>query len=288
MIYLGDFQPGAALAFTFNTRKGDGTPITITGTPALAVRKNAGSSAMTLDAAPVVTKDLGGVVGLHGVTLTLSDSDFVTGEYDFVVTVGAVDGVSVVGSVVAHFSINRAVASVAQTGDAYAIVNNGTYGNAHLAKPGDAMVATGVTTGLVQRAEPDNTNIGLIKTAVDLVKAKTDTLTQLVQRSEPPALTNVALEATAQSILAAVNAVVADDGAIPWTVTVKDSDGVIDTAAEVWLTSTAAGTTILRSVKQTNDAGQVTFHLDSGVTYWIQVRGSDGTEATPVSHVGGA
>ena len=45
------------------------------------------------------------------------------------------------------------LASVAQTGDAYAIVNNGTYGNSHLAKPGDSMVASNMV------AAPDNTNI---------------------------------------------------------------------------------------------------------------------------------
>lgn len=44
------------------------------------------------------------------------------------------------------------------------------------ARPGDAMVATGVTTGLVQRDAPDNANIALIKTAADAILADTGEL----------------------------------------------------------------------------------------------------------------
>lgn len=77
-------------------------------------------------------------------------------------------------------------------------------------------------------------------------------------------------------------AAAADNGPVPWTITADIFEGTADAAAQIWLTSDEAGTNIVRTAKNTDDAGQVTFHLDSGVTYWIQGIGSDGQELTAV------
>jgi len=92
---------------------------------------------------------------------------------------------------------------------------------------------------------------------------------------------------TYQGALTVVASVVEDSGLLPWTVTINKSDGTPDPAAQVWLTSDEVGTLpALRATKTTDDTGQVTFHLDAGVHYWVQSLGSDGEEGTPVEIVG--
>lgn len=118
MQYLGDFASGDTLEFSFNTRTSAGAPITLAG-GALAVYKDAGTTALTLSPAPVLDTDVGPVTGLHHVTLALTDADLVAGsDYSIVLSAGTVDGTSVAGTVLAQFSIeNRYTgASVAGTG----------------------------------------------------------------------------------------------------------------------------------------------------------------------------
>jgi len=113
-LYLGDFPLAGTVEFGFNTRTLANVPITLAGAPTIAVYKAAATSALTLDPAPVLDEALGAVVGLHHVTVSLADADFTAGEYKVVLSAGTVDGVSVVGTVLAHFSINnRTEAAVA-------------------------------------------------------------------------------------------------------------------------------------------------------------------------------
>ncbi len=105
---LGNFDAGSILATTFNTEDAGGAKITIAGTPSLQIRKNAAATVMTITPAPVLTVDLGGVIGLHGISLVLSDAAFVAGEYDIELATGTVDGISQTGTKLVHFSIGRA------------------------------------------------------------------------------------------------------------------------------------------------------------------------------------
>lgn len=105
---LGDFFPGAIIDFKFNTYSLTGAPITLAGTPALAVYKS--NSTVESTAGIALTVDFDSRTGLHHVRITTgSDGAF----YDFgqaffvVLTAGTVDGVSVVGTEVATFTLGQ-------------------------------------------------------------------------------------------------------------------------------------------------------------------------------------
>ena len=179
MKYLGDYtEDYATLNFKFSTHKADGTPIALSGSPAISVYKANGTTQST--AGITLSVDFDSVTGLNNVLIDLSADAFyaVANDYQVVITAGTVDGISVVGTVIAEFSIENRFAetdvtkiggstqsatdlkdfadtgydpsthkvqgvvladtitnytgNTAQSGDAYGIVNNGTYGNSAL------------------------------------------------------------------------------------------------------------------------------------------------------------
>lgn len=123
-MHLGDIAEDSTLRGSFNTRGSDGAPITLAGTPALAVYKDAGTTEST--AGVTLTVDFDSRTGLHIFTIdTSSDAFYAAGsDYQVVITSGTVDGTSVVGVRVASFSIaNRAAISV---GKSYTHTNDST------------------------------------------------------------------------------------------------------------------------------------------------------------------
>jgi len=131
MQYLGDYaEDYATLNFKFSTHKSDGTPITLGGTPALSVYK--ANSTTQSNVGVTLTVDFDSVIGLHNVLIDLSADAFyaTANDYSVVITAGSVNSVSVVGTVLAHFSIQnryvgngqvdaniQAINDVAVTGD---------------------------------------------------------------------------------------------------------------------------------------------------------------------------
>jgi len=107
MQYLGDYAEDATLNFKFSTHKADGTPIALAGTPAISVYKANGTTQST--AGVTLTTDFDSVTGLNNVLIDLSADAFyaVANDYQVVITTGTVDSVSVVGTVLAHFSIEN-------------------------------------------------------------------------------------------------------------------------------------------------------------------------------------
>jgi len=108
MQYLGDYaEDYATLNFKFSTHKADGTPIALAGTPAISVYKANGTTQST--AGVTLTTDFDSVTGLNNVLIDLSADAFyaVANDYQVVITTGTVDSVSVVGTVLAHFSIEN-------------------------------------------------------------------------------------------------------------------------------------------------------------------------------------
>ncbi len=106
MRYLGDYvEDFADLNFKFTTHDDTGLPITLAGTPTLRVYKSNDTTQST--AGITLSVDFDSVTGLHNVKIDLSaDAFYAVGEdYAVVVQAGTVDGISVVGYVVAHFSI---------------------------------------------------------------------------------------------------------------------------------------------------------------------------------------
>lgn len=129
---LGDFFGGASagqtLNFKFNTWEvtaaTTAAPITLAGSPVVSVYK---TNSLTQSTAGItLSVDFDGVVGLHNVNIDLTaDTAFYASNSDFqaVLTAGTVDGDSVVGSVIASFSINhrfdRSYATVDTTASTY-------------------------------------------------------------------------------------------------------------------------------------------------------------------------
>lgn len=105
---LGDRATGSAIVFDFNTHKADGTPITLAGPPAISVYKN---STTESTAGVTLSVDYDSRTGMHHVAIdTSADGTFYATGNDFsvVITTGTVDSISVVGTVVANFSLGKA------------------------------------------------------------------------------------------------------------------------------------------------------------------------------------
>lgn len=105
--YLGDIIEDATIRGCFNTRTAAGAPITLAGTPSLEVYKDANTTQST--AGVTLTVDFDSKTGLHIFAVdTSSDTFYVAGsDYCVCIAAGTVDGTSVVGVCIAHFSIEN-------------------------------------------------------------------------------------------------------------------------------------------------------------------------------------
>lgn len=110
---LGDRTLGDTIRFAFFTTAADGTPTTLSGTPGLSVYKDA-STTQTVAGVSLLT-DFDSMTGYNSVSIdTSADAFYEAGsDYMVVITTGTVDGVSVVGAVVATFSIENRYPSAA-------------------------------------------------------------------------------------------------------------------------------------------------------------------------------
>lgn len=159
MNYQGDTALGSTIDVKFTSRQfSTGAPFTLAGSPAVAAY--VGNSTTEITAGITLTTDFDGRTGLNNVRVVATSGNGFAADSDvkLVLTAGTVDGVSVVGEVVATFSIEKRSAlrpsvagrtlgvesdgdltkvntldgHVAQTGDGYAVLNSGTHGNAAL------------------------------------------------------------------------------------------------------------------------------------------------------------
>jgi len=106
MIDLGDRKAGETIDFKFYTTKADGTPITFAGTPALRVYKD--NSVTQTTTGITLTVNFDSLTGCHHVRLATTDAFYVRKkDYQIVVQAGTVDSVSMVGYIVAQFSIEK-------------------------------------------------------------------------------------------------------------------------------------------------------------------------------------
>jgi hypothetical protein len=104
---LGNRTEDSTIDFAFHTTAADGTPTTLSGTPAISVYKANGTTQS--GAGVTLTADFDSVTGLNHVRIDTSADAFyaVASDYIVVITTGTVDGTSVVGAVVATFSIEN-------------------------------------------------------------------------------------------------------------------------------------------------------------------------------------
>lgn len=109
MKHLGDYDASAVIYGKFTTfRPSTGAAFTLGGTPALSVYKDNSTTQST--SGVTLTADFDSVTGLNHFAIdTSSDGTFYSAGsfFDIVITTGTVDSVSVVGTVVASFTIRK-------------------------------------------------------------------------------------------------------------------------------------------------------------------------------------
>lgn len=107
--HLGDFDTSTVVYGKFTTfRPSTGAAYTLGGTPALSVYKDNSTTQSTTGV--TLTADFDSVTGLNHFAIdTSSDGTFYSAGsfFDIVITTGTVDSVSVVGAVVASFTIRK-------------------------------------------------------------------------------------------------------------------------------------------------------------------------------------
>jgi len=107
MKYLGNLTEDQTIYFRFSTHEADGTPITLAGSAVVSVYKDDDDTQSV--AGVVLSVDDDSVTGMHTVKIdTSADAFYAVGhDYSAVITTGTVDSVSVVGTVLATFSIEN-------------------------------------------------------------------------------------------------------------------------------------------------------------------------------------
>lgn len=108
-MYKGDIALSQILYFSFTTRSPNtGAPVTLSGSPSLAIYKDDGTTEST--AGITLTADFDSKTGLNLVKIdTSADGTFYATGHDFTVVIaaGTVSSVSVVNETVGYFSINN-------------------------------------------------------------------------------------------------------------------------------------------------------------------------------------
>ncbi len=107
MIQLGDLTEDQTVDFKFSTVDTDNAPITLAGSPVVKVYKgNADGTEVSTGVTLIV--DFDSTTGMHHVRIVTTDAFYaVANDYQVVITAGTVDGISVVGTVLACFSIEN-------------------------------------------------------------------------------------------------------------------------------------------------------------------------------------
>lgn len=118
MSYRGDFRAGDVIDLKFQTLNLSAVPTTLAGTPAVSVYKSNSTTEST--SGITLSVDFDSRTGLNHVRITTaSDGTFYSesNDFDVVITAGTVNSVSVVGRVVASFSLaNRSALRPATEG----------------------------------------------------------------------------------------------------------------------------------------------------------------------------
>lgn len=200
---LGNIESGTTLDFGFTTQQLDGTPITLAGSPSVAVYK--GNSATETNVGITLTVDHDSRTGSHHVRILTADAFYATGnDYRVVLIAGTVDGTSVAGSVLAHFSIeNRhSHANLKKVNDDSNVTDNIETG--FTVAPGDAgglpTVDANNRVGGIQGTKNRFDDLN------DLSQSQSQSAaTTALNTYDPP--TKAELDAAESNIVAAVNAV---------------------------------------------------------------------------------
>lgn len=145
-MYLGDFRLGDTIDFKFTTRRfSTGVPYSLAGTPSVAAY--VGNSTTEITAGITLTTDFDSRTGLNHVRIVASSGNgFATAtSIQVVITAGTVDSVSVVGEIVASFSIEARSALMPATAGRTLVVDSAGLADATAVKLGPSGAATAQT-----------------------------------------------------------------------------------------------------------------------------------------------
>lgn len=147
MKHLGDFDTSTVVYGKFTTfRPSTGAAFTLGGTPALSVYKDNSTTQSTTGV--TLTADFDSVTGLNHFAIdTSADGTFYSAGsfFDIVITTGTVDSVSVVGSVVASFTIRKNSALKPATAGRTLVVDAAGLADANTVKVGPSGSGTAQT-----------------------------------------------------------------------------------------------------------------------------------------------
>ena len=214
MKYLGNLTEDQVIDFKFSTHKADGTPITLANGVVKVYKDNATDT--EINTGVTLSVDFDGVTGLHNVNIDTSAAAFyaVASDYNVVITVGTVDGVSVVGTVLATFSIENRLNVLDELTAGHAVA--GSAGKALT----DILADTG-TDGVVV-ATASKTGYGLAADGLDSITVTEPTgkpttfrgwLMWLVQRFRRASKTPTTILVKTEAGATVTTQTVTDDGA---------------------------------------------------------------------------
>lgn len=172
-----DYNLGDTIYLPFTTRAfATGIPTVLAGTPAIDIYEDASTTQVVTG--ETLTVSLDSVVGFNMITITATAATgFEAGKsYTAVIQAGTVGGVSVVGEVVGHFTLNKSAAykTMVVAGAESLVVDSGTSTtivDAALTQADNFWIGA-----QIQMLSGTAGNIGLVRTVTDFV-ASTDTLT---------------------------------------------------------------------------------------------------------------
>jgi hypothetical protein len=159
MSHLGDFDAAAIIYGKFTSYQAStGAPFTLAGTPALSVYKDASTTQSTTGVTLTVSFD--SVTGMNHYAIdTSADGTFYAAGsfFSIVITTGTVDGISVVGAVVASFTIRKSSSlkpatagrTLAVDASSFAPVSSGTGSGQVDLTSGQVRVQSGTGSGQI-------------------------------------------------------------------------------------------------------------------------------------------
>src|ERR1035441_8210827 len=150
MSYKGDYRAGDIIDLKFQTLNVSAVPTTLAGTPAISVYKSNSTTESTTGI--TLSVDFDSRTGLNHVHITTaSDGTFYAEgtDFDVVITAGTVNSVSVVGQVVASFSLaNRSGLRPVNAGRQL-LVGSDTVAAANMTEILGTAVSTPATAGIL-------------------------------------------------------------------------------------------------------------------------------------------
>ena len=153
---LGDFDLSTVVYGKFNTfRPSTGAPFTLGGTPVLSVYKDNSTTQSTTGV--TLTVDFDSLTGLHHFAVdTSADGTFYSSGsfFDIVITTGTVDGVSLVGTTVASFTLRKNSALKPATAGRTLVVDASGLADANMVKAGPSGSGTAQTSKDIGGALP--------------------------------------------------------------------------------------------------------------------------------------